>query len=325
MIAIRSLRAPVIVIDEVLAQNAFGTQDPVGNRLWIPEMGYGSNVFEIVGVVGHVRHWGLAGDDQAKIRAQIYYPFSQLPDGLVHRWSQLMSIAVRTEIPPLGEVASLRNELKGATGDQVLYRVRTMEQLVERFAGAAALSLIVVWHIRRIGVGAGVHRDLRSAGVFDGTARARNRDTNGAGSQAEQCNLAGAAAEPRNDCHWRCDWHGGGAGRGACFATTRRGNAADRDFDVCHDNSRARTCRDVCKLSAGAACQPRGPGHRSAARLIQSKTLRTQSPAGLSAPFLAGDKIVPACGTIGEQLPETKANSLREQEVANILRGVAKE
>jgi predicted permease len=122
--------APVIVIDEVLALNSFGAEDPVGKRLWIPEMGYASNVFEIVGVVGHVRHWGLASDDQAKIRAQIYYPFSQLPDSLMHRWSQLMSIAVRTELAPLGEVASLRSELKGAAGDQVLYEVRTMEQLV---------------------------------------------------------------------------------------------------------------------------------------------------------------------------------------------------
>jgi len=119
----------VIVIDEVLAQNAFGSQDPVGKKLWIPEMGYDSNVFDIVGVVGHVRHWGLAGDDQAKIRAQIYYPFAQLPDSFLHRWSELTSIAVRTEIAPLGVVETLRNELKGAAGDQVLYEVRTMEQL----------------------------------------------------------------------------------------------------------------------------------------------------------------------------------------------------
>jgi predicted permease len=120
---------PVILIDEVLAQNAFGTQDPVGKRLWIPEMGYGGNVFEIVGVVGHVRHWGLAGDDQARIRAQIYYPFAQLPDSFMHRWSELMSLAVRTEVPPLAVVASLRTELKGVANDQVLYEVRTMEQL----------------------------------------------------------------------------------------------------------------------------------------------------------------------------------------------------
>jgi predicted permease len=134
---------PVIVIDDVLAHNAFGTQDPVGKRLWIPDMGYRGNVFEIVGVVGHVRHWGLAGDDQAKVRAQIYYPFAQLPDGFMHRWSELMSITVRTEIPPLGVLGSLRSELKGVADDQVLYEVRTMEQLAgESLAEQRFLSLL---------------------------------------------------------------------------------------------------------------------------------------------------------------------------------------
>ncbi len=151
---------PVIVIDEVLAQNAFGTQDPVGKRLWIPEMGYPSNVFEIVGVVGHVRHWGLAGDDQAKIRAQIYYPFSQLPDSFMHRWSQLMSIAVRTEIPPLGEVASLRNELKGEAGDQVLYEVRTMEQLASDSLALQRFLLLL------FGIFAGLALVLACIGIY---------------------------------------------------------------------------------------------------------------------------------------------------------------
>jgi ABC-type antimicrobial peptide transport system permease subunit len=40
-----------------------------------------------------------------------------------------MSIAVRTEIAPLSEVESLRRQLRGAAGDQVLYEVHTMEQL----------------------------------------------------------------------------------------------------------------------------------------------------------------------------------------------------
>jgi predicted permease len=151
---------PVIVIDEVLAQKAFGAQDPVGKRLWIPEMGYGSNVFEIVGVVGHVRHWGLASDDQAKIRAQIYYPFSQLPDSFMHRWSQLMSIAVRTEIPPLGEVASLRNELKGEAGDQVLYEVHTMEQLASDSLGRQRFLLLL------FGIFAGLALVLACIGIY---------------------------------------------------------------------------------------------------------------------------------------------------------------
>ena len=123
-------------------------------------MGYGGNVFEIVGVVGHVRHWGLAGDDQAKVRAQIYYPFAQLPDGFMHRWSELMSIAVRTEIPPLSALASLRSELKGVAGDQVLYEVRTMEQLAsESLAEQRFLSLL-------FGIFAGLALLLACIGIY---------------------------------------------------------------------------------------------------------------------------------------------------------------
>ncbi|MGC1628027.1 MAG: ABC transporter permease, partial [Candidatus Acidiferrales bacterium] len=117
----------VIVIDDVLAQSAFGGRDPIGKRLWMPDMDYGP--FTIVGVVGHVRHWGLAGDDQAPVRAQFYYPFAQLPDQFLRRWSELMSVAVRTNAEPLSVVTALRQEVRGATDDQVLYEVRTMEQL----------------------------------------------------------------------------------------------------------------------------------------------------------------------------------------------------
>src|SRR5262249_45371618 len=96
----------VVVIDEVLAARAFGTKDPVGAQLWSNELG--PTPVTVVGVVGHVRQWGLAADDQSAIRAQLYYPFAQLPDRMVWRWSQLMSIAVRTEIEPTTVVAPLR-------------------------------------------------------------------------------------------------------------------------------------------------------------------------------------------------------------------------
>jgi hypothetical protein len=63
----------VAVIDEVMAQHVFGGEDPVGKRIWtdlVPEP------LQVVGVVGHVRYWGLAGDDQAHVRDQFYYPFA---------------------------------------------------------------------------------------------------------------------------------------------------------------------------------------------------------------------------------------------------------
>jgi len=40
-----------------------------------------------------------------------------------------MSIAVRTSVDPLSVVEPLRRAVRGAAGDQVLYEVRTMEQL----------------------------------------------------------------------------------------------------------------------------------------------------------------------------------------------------
>jgi len=116
----------VVVIDEVMAQQAFPGQDPIGKPVWI---GIAPDPAIVVGVVGHVRQWGLAADDQAKFRAQLYYPFAQVPDKLVHRWSDLMSIAVRTRVDPLTLVEPLRRAIRGATGDQVLYEVNTFEGL----------------------------------------------------------------------------------------------------------------------------------------------------------------------------------------------------
>jgi predicted permease len=117
----------VAVIDEAMAQQAFPGEDPVGKHLWLG----GSNPVRVVGVVDHVLQWGPARDDQAKVRAQVYYPFAQVPDRYLPRWSQLMSIAVRTHGDPRDMLESMRRSVRGAGGDQVLYQVRTLEELAE--------------------------------------------------------------------------------------------------------------------------------------------------------------------------------------------------
>jgi predicted lysophospholipase L1 biosynthesis ABC-type transport system permease subunit len=146
------------VIDDVLAQRAFGGQDAVGKRLWVPDMG--PDPMLVVGVVGHVRHWGLASDDQAQVRAQFYYPFAQVPDKNVRRWSELMSIAVRTRVDPLSMVEPLRRELRGAAGDQVLYEVRTMEQLASDSLARQRFLLLL------FGIFAGLALLLACGGIY---------------------------------------------------------------------------------------------------------------------------------------------------------------
>jgi len=161
---------PVIVIDDVMAQHAFGTQDPIGKNLWMPDMPcigpkgetfYDcTNPYEVVGVVGHVRYWGLAGDDQAHVHDQFYYPFAQVPDRFLPRWSELMSIAVRTKIPPLNVLDPLRREVRGATGDQVLYEVYTMQQLASRSLAQQRFLLLL------FGIFAGLALLLACIGIY---------------------------------------------------------------------------------------------------------------------------------------------------------------
>jgi hypothetical protein len=157
----------VAVIDNVFAQQAFGKEDPVGKLLWIPHnlspfpsKADAPDAVLIIGVVGHVRHWGLAADDQSALRAQFYYPFAQVADQLLPRWSQLMSLAVRTNIPALNVVESLRREVRGASGDQVLYQVHTMEQLATASLARQRFLLLL------FGIFAGLALLLACVGIY---------------------------------------------------------------------------------------------------------------------------------------------------------------
>ncbi|HTS11885.1 MAG TPA: ABC transporter permease [Candidatus Limnocylindrales bacterium] len=157
----------VVVIDDVLAESAFHGEDPVGKTLWLSgnssPFSSGSDAPDpahVIGVVGHVRYWGLARDDQAQVRAEFYYPFAQVPDPLVRRWSELMSLAVRTSVAPLSVVQVLRHEVRGATADQVLYEVRTMEQLESASLAQQRFLLLL------FGIFAGLALLLACTGIY---------------------------------------------------------------------------------------------------------------------------------------------------------------
>jgi ABC-type antimicrobial peptide transport system permease subunit len=79
---------------------------------------------------------------------------------LVRRWSTLMSVAVRTTVPPLGLVEPLKHEVRGVAGDQVLYNVNTMEQLAR---GSLALQRFLVL---LFGVFAGLALMLACIGIY---------------------------------------------------------------------------------------------------------------------------------------------------------------
>jgi predicted permease len=146
---------PVILIDSVLAHTYFPDRDPVGQVMTIPHWG----TVRVIGVVGHVKQWAL--DARATYTEnQIYAPLSQLRDEWASIFYQRLSIAVRTPLDTSTLLPEIRAAVYGAEGDQTVYGVTTMRDLV--FASMASQRLPMIL----LGAFAGLALLLASVGIF---------------------------------------------------------------------------------------------------------------------------------------------------------------
>ena len=118
--------ARVIVIDENLARHMFPGQNPLGKRLNMVIFG----LAEIVGVVQHVKQFGLVSDSQAKIQDQIYQPFEQLPDLLAPVIGSEAEFAMRTSTPPTSLLSAIRATVGKSDNRQAVYGVRLMDDVL---------------------------------------------------------------------------------------------------------------------------------------------------------------------------------------------------
>jgi predicted permease len=149
---------PVMVIDESFAREYFPNEDPIGKRINIGIVGTEP---EIVGVVGHVKHWGLDVDGDAKhpILAQAYLPFMQIPDQF---WSgpPQSEVVVRTKGSPAGMVPAIRAAIEKMNGENVMYETKPLEQIVADSLAARRFSMIL------LGVFAALALLLSSIGIY---------------------------------------------------------------------------------------------------------------------------------------------------------------
>ena len=129
----------VAVINQAMARRFWSGQEAMGQRIR-----FGARQWRtIVGVVGDVRHEGLAGEP----KPEMYVPFGQAPN--VETSSRLV---VRAAIDPASTTSAVRAAVAAVDAAVPLDQIRTMDELVSSSAGQprfrafllAALSILAL-------------------------------------------------------------------------------------------------------------------------------------------------------------------------------------
>ena len=142
---------PAAVVDQVLADRYWPGQDPLGHRLAFAFEGSPEKPIwrTIVGVVGHVKKYGLDG----RVKEQYYTPAGQRP-------RRSMVLALRTAGDPRAMIAAVRAAVRGLDPDLPLFRVAPMEQVVDDTLKTRRFVLLL------LGLFASVALTLAAVGLY---------------------------------------------------------------------------------------------------------------------------------------------------------------
>jgi predicted permease len=133
----------VVVIDETFAKQLFPDQDPIGKYIhFVGESSGGNRDDVIVGVVGHIKQFGLVPDAANSVEQQYYEPFQQAPDPIMRRIAEGVPtfVRVRDGVDPESLFPSIRQALTRQDSQMVVDNLESMQRKVadsiarERFA-----------------------------------------------------------------------------------------------------------------------------------------------------------------------------------------------
>jgi predicted permease len=147
----------VMVIDEATARALFPNEDPIGKRVVVGTGG----TSEIIGVAGHVKHFGLDDDVTARFHFQAYYPVVQLPDAFLKFVAGAAEVFVlRTKSDPLSLRDAVRAEVRSADADYIVSNIRSMDEVVGGTLAARRFLLML------LGTFAGIALLLAAVGIY---------------------------------------------------------------------------------------------------------------------------------------------------------------
>jgi predicted permease len=115
----------VSVVDQDFANKFFPGEDPIG-KTFVDD--YVGGPARIVGVVGHVKQWGL--DDKLAMHAEFYLPFRQIPDKYMIRAVRNTTVVLRTAGEPLALTDTVRQIIQQMNSEQVMFSPKDMNDVI---------------------------------------------------------------------------------------------------------------------------------------------------------------------------------------------------
>jgi predicted permease len=147
----------VIVIDEYFAHKYFPNEDPIGKHVNLALVDLRP---EIVGVAGHVKHFGLDSEGKEPIQAQLYMPFMQLPDQFWPLVANNVWMVARTQGPAGSATGTIRTTLARANSEEVMFGEQTMDEIVDGSLADRRFAMVL------LGAFAALALALSSIGIY---------------------------------------------------------------------------------------------------------------------------------------------------------------
>lgn len=129
--------APVVVVDERFANRFWPGGEAIGQRV----SGWGLENASVVGVVRHVKNYGVASDS----REELYMPHRQRP-------YRDMYVIVRSELAPTALVEPIRQAVSELDPNVPITSVRDMETVVARTVSTERIAARLGWALAAIAV-----------------------------------------------------------------------------------------------------------------------------------------------------------------------------
>ena len=131
----------VVVVDDVFANKYFPNQSAIGKRIHLK---VSNQPAEIVGVVGHVKQWGLGTDDRQSLRSDLYIPCLQMPDDFVAMTPSGSAVVVRSGDASAGLFDSIHHISAEMSNQQVIFGEQTMDSIISDSMASQRFSMILL-------------------------------------------------------------------------------------------------------------------------------------------------------------------------------------